>query len=76
MGRQSRNRKEAGGLNLKETTTNCINIHEGVRGVPTHIRPEKRSISLKDGLSKREIAKCLGVSRTPVIRLLGPKNRL
>ena len=29
----------------------------------------------KDGLSKREIAKRLGVSRTSVIRLLRPKKR-
>ena len=29
----------------------------------------------KDGLSKREIAKRLGVSRTSVIRLLRPENR-
>ena len=29
----------------------------------------------KDGLSKREIAKRLRVSRASVIRLLGPKNR-
>ena len=36
--------------------------------------PEMKQLS-KDGLSKREIAKRLGVSRTSVIRLLRPKKR-
>ena len=32
-------------MNLKETNTNCINIHEGVSGMPTHIRTGKKRIS-------------------------------
>jgi DNA invertase Pin-like site-specific DNA recombinase len=36
--------------------------------------PEMKSLR-KDGLSKRAIAKELGVSRTSVIRLLRPKKR-
>ena len=36
--------------------------------------PEMKQLR-KEGLSKREIAKRLGVSRTSVIRLLRPKKR-
>ena len=36
--------------------------------------PEMKRLR-KDGLSKREIAKRLGVSRTSVIRWLGPQKR-